>query len=396
MIELKISLRVTTSCRGRFHIFDQARELARHNVLHQLITDYPKSHTSRFGIPPEKVRSLLFSGIINHGLVRNRRYLPSGLQVRMDQWVHDRFSRQLAGMIPNESQYFIGLSSFCLDALERCRELGIPSAVDHGSLHQKEDAHLVLEEAARWGLPMPTGESADWIIEKEDREFHEADHVFVLSEAARVSMVRSGVPANKIFVNPCGVDLSQFYPGEKKDQIFRIIQVGGVTLRKGVLTLLDAFTKANLGNAELWFVGGGLETSGLQEKIKVLSTQGVTFHQPVPQAKLREYYSQSSVFVLASVADGFGMVVPQAMACGLPVIVTENVGAKDLIVDGVNGFIVPVGAPEIIAERLRQLRGDHERCRAMGAAAKLTVEKGYSWQDYGDRLVAFLRAQVSS
>jgi glycosyltransferase involved in cell wall biosynthesis len=389
-------LRVVTSCRGRFHIFDQAGELARHNVLHQLIADYPKSHTARFGIPPEKVRSLLLAGIINHGMVRNRRYLPRGLQVRMDQWVHDRFSRQLAGMIPKESQFFIGLSSFCLEALKRCRELGITSAVDHGSLHQKEDARLVLEDAARWGLPMPTGESADWIIEKEDHEFHEADHVFVLSEVARDSMVRNGIPSNKIFVNPCGVDLSQFYPGEKMHHNFRIIQVGAVALRKGVLTLLDGFAKAGLTNAELCFVGGGLETSGLQEKIKALRTQDVTFHQPVPQAKLREYYNQSSVFVLASVAEGFGMVVPQAMACGLPVIVTENVGAKDLIVDGVNGFVVPVGAPEIIAERLRQLRGDPELCRAMGLAAKLTVEKGYTWQDYGDRLVAFLREQVPS
>ena len=388
-------LRVVTSCRGRFHIFDQARELARHNILHQLITDYPKSHTSRFGIPPEKVRSLLLAGVINHGLVRSRRYLPTELQGRMDQWVHDRFSRQLEGMIPYGTQYFIGLSSFCLEALERCRELGIPSAVDHGSLHQKEDARLVLEEAARWGLPMPTSKPADWVIEKEDREFQEADHVFVLSEVARDSMVRGGIPANKIFVNHCGVDLSQFYPHEKIDQIFRVIQVGGVTLGKGVLTLLDAFAKADLKDSELWIVGGGLETSGLQKKIEVLSTKGVTFHQPVPQTKLRKYYNQSSVFVLASVTDGFGMVVPQAMACGLPVIVTDNVGAKDLVVDGVNGFVVPIGAPEIIAERLRQLRDDPERCRTMGAAAKLTVEKGYTWQDYGDRLVAFLRAQVS-
>lgn len=389
-------LRVVTSCRGRFHIFDQARELARHNYLHKLVTDYPKSHTSRFGIPPKNVRSLLLDGFINHGLVRNRHYLPSGLQVRMDQWVHDRFSSRLSGMIPKETQYFIGLSSFCLEALERCRELNIPCAVDHGSLHQKEDARLVLEEASRWGLPMPKGRSADWIIEKEDREFHEADHVFTLSEAARDSMVRNGVPLNKIFVNPCGVDLLQFYPGEKKDQLFRIIQVGGITLGKGVLTLLDAFAKARLKKSELWFVGGGIETSGLLENIKKLRTKGVTFHQPVPQPKLREYYNQSSVFVLASVADGFGMVVPQAMACGLPVIVTENVGAKDLIVDGVNGFIVPVGAPEIIAERLRLLSENPERCHAMGAAAKLTVEKGCTWLDYGDRLVAFLREQVSS
>lgn len=389
-------IRVVTSCHGRFHIFDQARELARHNVLHQLITDYPKSWPERFGVPPDKVRSLLLSGFINHGMGRVRRYLPSEYDVAMVRWVHDRFSRRLAGLIPEDTQFFIGLSSFCLEAIEACRDSGIPCAVDHGSFHQRENRRLVIEESDRWGVPMLEGVAADWIIEKEDREFQTADHVFALSEAASDSMVRNGVPAEKIFINPCGVDLAQFCPGEKVDDVFRVIQVGGIVLGKGVLTLLDAYASAKLQDAELWFVGGGLETSGLQSKINMMRTTGVSFHEPVPQAKLRDFYNQSTVFVLASVADGFGMVVAQAMACGLPVIVTENVGAKDLIVDGVNGFIVPVGAPEIIAERLRQLRDDPELCCMMGDAAKLTVEKGYTWQDYGDRLVSFLRAQVSS
>lgn len=389
-----LPLRVVTSCRGRFHIFDQARELARHQVLHQLITDYPKSWPQRFDIPTDRVHSMLLSGFINHGLGRILCYLPSAQRVQIGQWVHNRFSRQLAGLIPKDTQYFIGLSSFCLEALEVCRANGIPCAVDHGSLHQSEDFRLVTEEAQRWGLAMPSGESPDWIIKKENEEFHKADHVFVLSSVARDSMVRRGIPSGKIFVNPCGVDLAQFYPGEKRDAVFRVIQVGGVTLRKGVLTLLDAFGKAKLPNAELWFVGGGLETSGLQSSINKLDATNVTFHQPVPQAQLREYYNQSSVFVLASVADGFGMVVAQAMACGLPVIVTENVGAKDLVVDGINGFIVPVGKPEIIAERLRQMHEDPALCRKMGEAAKLTVENGYTWLDYGDRLVFFLRSQV--
>jgi len=388
-------LRVVTSCRSRFHIFDQARELAHHQVLYQLIADYPKSHPQRFDIPANKVHSMLLAGFINHGLGRIMRYLPSAQRVQIGQWVHNRFSRQLAGLIPKDTQYFIGLSSFCLDALDVCRSNGIPCAVDHGSLHQSEDLRLVTEEAKRWGLAMPYGESPDWIIKKENEEFHKADHVFVLSSVARDSMVRWGIPSDKIFVNPCGVDLAQFYPGEKRDSVFRVIQVGGVTLRKGVLTLLDAFGKAKLANSELWFVGGGLETSGLQSLINTLQSPGVTFHQPVPQAQLRDFYNQSSVFVLASVADGFGMVVAQAMACGLPVIVTENVGAKDLVIDGVNGFVVPVGAPEIIAERLRQIHGDPELRRKMGAAAKLTVENGYTWRAYGDRLVAFLDLQVA-
>ena len=386
--------RVVTSCRSRFTVFDQARELARHGALHQLITDYPKSWPMRYGVPSDKVQPLLLSGFINHGYGRVRPFVPHRLRSRMDRWVHDRFSRQLAGLIPEDTQYFISMSSFCLEALQACRELGIPCAVDHGSLHQKENRQLVCEEADRWGLPVPAGTAEDWIIDKEDREFEVADRVFLPSGAARDSMVRCGLAKDKIFVNPYGVDLSAFRPGEKKDEVFRVIQVGGINLGKGVLTLLKAFSQVRRPGAELWFVGGGLETSGLEPTIEAMRTKSVVFHQPVPQVRLREYYDQCSVFVLASVADGFAMVVLQAMACGLPVIVTENVGARDLIEDGVNGFVVPVGAPEVIAERLCALHDDPERCRAMGRAARLSVEKGYSWRDYGDRLVAFLRTQV--
>jgi len=389
-------LRVVTSCRGRFHIFDQARELARHGALHQLITDYPRAWPGRFGIPPEKVKSLLLSGLINHGFGRIRSYFSGDTRDRMDHWIHDRFSSRLAELIPGDTQYFIGLSSFCLEALRVCRDLGIPCAVDHGSFHQQEEQLLIQEEAARWSVATPPHTAPDWIIEKEDREFEVADSVFVLSSAARDSMVRRGVAKNKICVNPCGVDLDAFRPGEKLDEIFRVIQVGRISLGKGVLTLLNAFATLQRPDAELWFVGGGMETSGLQSVVEQVRAPGVSFKASVPQSQLRNYYCQSSVFVLASVADGFAMVVPQAMACGLPVIVTENVGAQDLIEDGVNGFVVPVGAPEIIAERLRQLHDAPELRCAMGLAARLTVERGYSWQDYGDRLMSFLGAGVNA
>lgn len=389
-------IRVVTSCRSRFYIFDQARELSKHNALHQLITDYPKSWPARYGVPSEKVRGLLLAGIINHGLGKFRRYIPKGFRMGVDRWIHDQFSRKLEKLIPKDTQYFIGMSSFCLEALQACRDSRIPCAVDHASLHQKENRELVFDEAKRWGVAAPLDASADWIITKEDAEFNCANHIFVPSGAVRESLVRCGINSEKIVINPYGVDLSDFHSGKKNDNVFRVIQVGGIVLGKGVLTLLDAFSKARLDGSELWFVGGGVETSGLHSAIEAMRTPGVVFHKPVPQPRLREYYNQCSVFVLASVADGFGLVVLQAMACGLPIIVTENVGAKDLIVDGVNGFIVPVGAPEIIAMRLRQLHDDPELCRVMGAAAKLTVEKGYTWQDYGDRLVSFLRLKVSN
>lgn len=390
------SLKVVTSCRGRFHIFDQARELARLGVLHRLITDYPVSHAERFSIPADKVCSLLLQGILNHGYVKSRRFIPDRFLDRSDELIHDNFSRRLSSYIPDDTDFFIGLSSFCLEALQHCRAMGIKSAVEHGSLHLQASEAVMRAEAQRWGvratIPLPT----EWSIEKENREFECADRIHLLSSAARDSFLRFGVPREKIFINPCGVDLSAFRPGTKRDNVFRVIQVGGVNLRKGVLTALSAFADFKVGDAQMWFVGGTLEGTEIETVAAKFLSSRVRFVKPVPQFELNAFYQQSSVFVLASLEDGFGMVVTQAMACGLPVIVTENVGARDLVQDGVNGFVVPVGAPEAITERLRFLYEQPERCREMGVQARKTIESDYGWQDYGDRLVASIRSLVNA
>lgn len=386
--------KVVTSCRGRFHIFDQARELARHGALHRLVADYPISHAERFGVPGDRVHSLLLQGVLNHGYVRARRYLPAEWHDRADQLIHDNFSRRLAYCVPDDSDYFIGLSSFSLEALHHCRDRGIRTAVEHGSFHLEASEDVVREEARRWGvrgaLPIP----APWVIDKENREFDAADHIHLLSTAARDSFLRRGVPVDKIVVNPCGVDLSAFCPGPKRDDVFRVIQVGGVNLRKGVVTALSAFSDFKVPDAQMWFVGGTLDGSEIEEVAGKFLSSRVRFIKPVPQFELNDFYQQSSVFVLASLEDGFGMVVAQAMACGLPVIVTKNVGARDLVQDGVNGFVVPVGAPEAISECLRYLHEQPERRREMGEMARRTVESGYGWHDYGDRLVASISARV--
>lgn len=387
--------RIVTSCRGRFHIFDQARELARAGALHRLITDYPRAWPVRHGVPADRVLPLLGLGLVTHGLGRLSARWPERGKIWLQAHLHSLFSRRLARVIPPDTDFFIGLSASSLEALEVCRERGIPCAVDHGSLHQAAERECILQEAARWGIQAPPRVPAPWVIDKENREFAAADHVFVLSTAAADSLVAHGIPREKIWVNPAGVDLQAFRPVPQTPEVFRVLQVGSVVLNKGVLTTLDAFARVRGAPKELWFLGGGFETSGLAPFFERWRVPGARVLPPVPQQALPAYYHQASVFVLASVADGFGLVVAQAMACGLPVIVTENVGAKDLVQEGVNGFVVPVGAPEALADRLQFLRENPDQREAMGRAARATIENGLGWSDYGDRLLSSIVAALN-
>lgn len=387
----KIS-KVVTSCRSRFWIFDQARELNKHGLLSKLIADYPKSYPQSFGIPSEKVEHLVFTGFFNHGFTRLRKFFNDGTSSYIDRYIHNSYSKKLKKYISRDTQFFIGLSSFSLEALEHCKGQNIKCAVDHGSLHQLEERNLLQEEAKYWDLPHPDDATPDWIIKKEHTEFMTADYIFLPSSAAKESFVKHGIPENKIFINPYGVNLSTFKPGKKQDNVFRIVQVGNVTLRKGVLTLMEAFKIANIPNSELVFIGPLLNSPEFKRKIDELKTDKIKFQGAVQQNELYKHFAQASVSCLASIADGFALVVVQSMACGIPAIVTENVGSKDIIKNGENGYVVPIRSPESLAKHLQFLAANPEKLKEMSDKALQTISESCSWDSYGKRLSSFLNS----
>jgi glycosyltransferase involved in cell wall biosynthesis len=350
--------------------------------------------TRRWGIPDGRVTSLLANGVYSRLAARCLPYVGPAARSRVARSIHHQFSTRLARRLPAGADVLIGLSCFTLEALARARALGMATVIDHGSLHPRVERRLLLEESERFGLPPEPQLPEPWFIDKEEEEFRAADRVIVMSGVARRTLVEQGVPAEKIFVSHPGVSLEQFSPGTKHDDVFRVIHCGTINPRKGVHYLVQAFHELDLPRAELWLIGGGAARSSLASILRRYAHPRIHLKGAHPQGELHRLYAQGSVFVLASVADGFGMVVPQAMACGLPAIVTDNVGAADIVDEGVSGHVVPARDVEALKARLLALYRDPSAARDMGAAARRAVQAGRTWDDYGDRLVAFLRDLV--
>jgi glycosyltransferase involved in cell wall biosynthesis len=365
--------------------------LHRLGLLHRLVQSYPKLYTRRWGIPDTKVASILSVGIAARLVNR----LPHSLQQRLMPSLHDAFSRRLARYVPADSDVLIGLSSFCLEAIQQAGSMGVATIVDHGSLHQRTESRLLTEELQRLGLPDASPGTSQWIIDKEDREFQAADRVMVLSAAAKRSLVEEGISANKIFVNACGVDLSCFKPHPRSDDVFRVVFCGAITPRKGIHDLMRAFSELRMPKAELWVVGGSTDHA-YRHALERFAGPGVRFLGTFPQAGLASIYSQGSVFVLPSIADGFGMVVTQALACGLPAIVSANVGAADVVREGENGFVIPIRDVDALKERLERLYRDPALRYYMSQTAARDADKRLSWNAYGERLASFLQTVVPS
>jgi len=323
-------------------------------------------------------------------------HLSLARRQRLMELVHIYFSRSFARRIPSSTTIVTGMSSYMVEPIRVARQRGIVSVVEHGSLHQRVEQRLLDEESDLWGLPRPT-DIPRWLIEREDEEFRTADRIIVQSKGSWNSLVQEGVAPDRLFINPLGVDLGFFNPSiqdDKGDGVFRVIQVGSVIARKGIQYLVRAFSELKLPNSELIFVGVGYDNSPIRPVLDRYAADNIKFLGVVSRAELPIRYQQSSVFVLPSIADGFAAVVTEAMACGLPAIVTENVGSGDLIREGETGFVVPIRDVEALKEKLLLLYRDRERCREMGRAARRSVETGNSWDDHSARALSFFQTLV--
>jgi glycosyltransferase involved in cell wall biosynthesis len=306
--------------------------------------------------------------------------------------IFELFDRQAARHILNQSDIFVGLSGAALYSLRRARRMGMKTILERGSSHLLYQRAILTEEYARFNLKKTVVHPR--VVARELQEYQEADFISIPSQFVKQTFLRHGVSEEKLIQTPYGVDLTHFYPIAKNDEVFRVIYCGGLNLRKGIPYLLRAFSELRLKNAELWLIGS------LTEEIKPFllqfSSPGIVHKGPFLEQDLYRYYSQGSVFCLASIEEGLAMVQAQAMACGLPVICTANTGGADIVREGQEGFVVPIRDVEAIKEKLLYFYENPEACKAMGESARMRVQAGFSWSDYGRKMISAYQKILAS
>lgn len=372
-------MKVTVSVSGRFHAFYLARQLVQRDNLRQLITTYPKFEVAKYGIPSSCVQSLLTQEIAAR--VWNR--LPLKERINAQFWFHENFDRSAARRISEPGDIFVGWSSFSERCFKRAKSCGAVTIVERGSAHIEYQRDILEQEYESHGLrpqlPHPG------VVEKEKREYDQVDYISIPSEFVKRTFIEKGVPENKLIKVPYGVDLVNFQELPRQDSVFRVICAGALSLRKGTHYLLRAFAELSLADAELWLVGN---VSPEIVPFLTMYEKNVKHVPAVPQSELSGLYSQCSVFCLCSIEEGLAMVQPQAMACGLPLICSTNTGGEELVTDGVDGFVIPIRDVEALKERILHLYRHREECREMGQNAKAKVQRGFTWDDYGTRMIS--------
>ncbi|WGV24075.1 glycosyltransferase family 4 protein [Halotia branconii] len=281
-----------------------------------------------------------------------------------DQWA----ARQLKTVT---SQLFVGVETCALRCLEVTHERGIKTLLDCHQVHPDFLDRVIAEAASDLNIPVPeTIDTPTWRKQKL-QEFELADFLLLISEPQKRSFLEAGFAPEKLATITLWADTSIFYPPpapiSKNPDILHVLFVGGLCLRKGVPYLLQAIELCG-SNIELTLIGS--KTSEINDFLKKSECR-FNYVPTMTKAQLREYYWQSDVLVLPSLVDTFGWVAMEAMACGLPVIVSENCGVP--VPD--ENWRVPIMNAEAIAEKLLTLHHNREYYASLGNIASNFAQK---------------------
>jgi glycosyltransferase involved in cell wall biosynthesis len=381
-------IKVDTSCCSRFHIFDQASQLQKKGLLNNIIHCHPNSHLKRFNIDINKSINNSFLGYLNY----LGRYLPNFIDNKLQKYVTvetDLFIKKNLIKKNNKPDIFIGLSSFITKTLEYCNQNNIISIVDHGSLHPEFEKKIIIEECERISIDHKDFIAPDWQIQRMNLEFKNAKKIIVLSDIAKKSMINLGVEGKKINILNCGVDNNFFkFKKKKKFENFTIVFCGSLSPRKGVHNLIESFKLANISGSQLLIIGAKGRSKNYNEYLKKISTNNVLFYGSLSQSNLSNVLSKCHLFVLPSLADGFGLVVLQAISSGLPVIVSSNVGAADVIRQFGGGDIFQYNNINELTEKIINFYKIQKNSN-YNLNLKHVINN-ITWDNYGNRLYNFL------
>lgn len=220
-----------------------------------------------------------------------------------------------------------------------------------------------------------------------------ADSLRVVSLGIKNKLLKAGVSAKKIYVIPTPVDLEKFYLRIDAEimQLKKtwgqdnkiILFVGRLEQEKNLSWFLDVFAAIRKEYPAVVFVviGAGSQEEELKAKTAALNlTTAVRFVGAVNYLELNNYFQASDIFVLPSLSESFGKVLVEAGAAALPSVASATTGAREIIQDSENGFLVSIGDKQTMQEKILLLLQNENLAKEMGQKAHLMAEEKFNWR----------------
>ncbi len=283
--------------------------------------------------------------------------------------------KELAGRTGEQKFDLVHLWDVCPELISRFQQKGYPVLLDVPIAPMAYANRL-----QKGGIPCQLFDDPV-LREREINAFLLADHLLAPSEFVAQELASLGVSRNKISVVEFGVDIpeqARSMDDNRNGEGLRFCFAGNINFRKGLNELLQAWSSSASGCDELHLCGR------VYPEVKALLANACGGKIYTPGfVNTFQYLRECDVFVFPSWMEGSAKAVYEAMACGLPAIVTHSAGS--IVRDGIDGFVIEAGDVGALQERMQWFRDNPELIARMGMSAR-TRAREYSWERYANKI----------
>lgn len=370
-------MRVLIATSRAFHLHHLARELLQLGCEVEFHSYIPRFKTREYGLPDRNVHSHFLPLLPRSALAFARSASPRLQPIRdgLSRAVDRRIARTM-----KPADVFIGMSSMAIESARAARANGALVLIERGSSHILHQ----LDTARADGATLP---SATY-VERELRSYEQADRVVLLSQYARDTFAARGFPGDRVEVMPLGVDLSRFYRVAPPPLPVRAMMVGAWTRRKGsdlVAGLLDRIPELCITHI------------GSPGDVPFPASPRFRTLGHLPQPRIAAIMHGHHLLLFPSRDDGFGMVMAEALACGLRVVASRASGGPDLaqILGEQFVTVVPPGSLDALETATRQQMAAIA-ARPNDFAVPAAALERLSWHAYGQRYLTMIRSLLEN
>jgi glycosyltransferase involved in cell wall biosynthesis len=319
-----------------------------------------------------KIDTILFRDLVR---ILSNKLNQREWEHRIWLWSELGFDKNVAAKYAGRYQCVYGMEHSSLSTFQKQKRLGGSCILRQVMLHGRV-ANKTIGREIRKFPEFDTEWSAlyerdyERSIKRKVEEYALADLIVANSPSVKESFVREGIAEDKVVSIPTGCPQVAQIPARSGKGSGKLIFlfVGTLSLRKGIVYLLNAWKSLKFKDAELWIAGP-------KELLKLdLSADGIQYHGAVSSSRLQQLFRSADVFVLPTLLEGLAHSVLEALAFGLPIITTKESGAGDFVREE-NGFIVPAASSEALTERLEWCLKNRDQLPKMGLASLECAKK---------------------
>jgi glycosyltransferase involved in cell wall biosynthesis len=370
--------KITVVVNGRFHAFDYAAELYKNKLLLRMISSMPYSVAKKYGIGREVYIGLpVFEILKRVWRIIFKKEISPALYSKL-------FTYTALFFIPDNTNIIISNAGCSKEIFESKKLKNAYKVLDRGSSHTLTNINAN-KLAAEYHNVKWKQNPANY-VKRELIEYNLANKILIPSSYVKGTFTENGIEDKKLLLIPYAFSFRKF-EGLKvvpKYKELAVLFVGQMNHLKGIGVLIKAMklVRVEIPKATLWLVGA--KNPLINDSL--LNEEWIKYYGILRGKDLLDKYLRASVFCLLSFDEGFGLVLTEALHCGLPIVATPNTAAADIITNGINGFIVPVGDHIKTAEKIINILEKSHPQQKGNIEAENKIDH-MSWERFCDLLI---------